>query len=94
MKLSKLDLLISDNGFKGIVTRLIGVTLVYFGMLYLPDGVAWISLHLGTANLSASQLEKHPAVMYVVRIFVGAMFLLEFLKALRLVARQRKGKGE
>ena len=89
MKTSKIDGLISDGGCKGIATRLLIAALVYYGFAVLPSVVAWLSIHFGTVNASASQLAKHPGMMYIIRIAVSVLLVFEAINAVRLLTKKR-----
>jgi hypothetical protein len=88
MKPSKFDLLISDKGWKGIITRLIGIALAYLGLVYLPEIVTFASIHLGIANTSVAQLAKHEGIMYVARIASCIMIIFEVINALRIIIKK------
>lgn len=90
MRISKIDLLMSDNGWKGILTRLTGVSVFYLILLYLPEISSWASAHFNIENASATQLEKHRSIMYVVRIIIGMAFCIEIINIIKMTILKRK----
>jgi hypothetical protein len=58
VRYSKVDQLIFDDGWKGIVTRILLVSGAYFGILYLPDMDNWGVRPLALALRIGKAVEK------------------------------------
>lgn len=65
MKRSRIDQLISDEGWKGTCVRVVGMVIVYFGVKYLPVAINWGAVHWSIFPLSPKQAENHGAVLAV-----------------------------
>jgi hypothetical protein len=94
MNNSKVDRLILDGGWKGTLTRVIGIALVYLGMKFLPDAVAWLSAHTSLSPMSARQTQQHGAILVVFRIVFGFALVFEAIRSLYVFLRKRKGTGQ
>ncbi|MEJ2768263.1 hypothetical protein [Mycetohabitans sp. B46] len=89
MRISKIDALICENGWKGACTRVLGIALVYLGFLYLPVVVAWASTNLAIVGMSEAQLRKHEAILYVIGIVVVLVIAIEVIR-MSLIAVKRR----
>lgn len=89
MRYWKIDQLIFDDGFKGIVTRILLVFGAYFGILYLPDMVNWTSFHWHWLPPSEKQLKSHEQILFVFRIAIGFMLAMELLRLIVVSIRKR-----
>ncbi|MFP3563684.1 hypothetical protein [Paraburkholderia sp. SIMBA_030] len=92
MKPSKIDRLILDDSWKGACTRVLGIALVYLGLKYLPDAVAWSSIHWHVSAMSPKQIEKHGAILFIFKIVFGFALAIEAIKAVRVLARRRSNR--
>lgn len=81
MNNSKVDRLILDGGWKGTLTRVVGIVLVYLGMKYLPDAVMWASTHSSLTPMSAHQIERHGAILFVFKVVFGFALAFEVIRS-------------
>ncbi|MCG1038415.1 MULTISPECIES: hypothetical protein [Burkholderiaceae] len=89
MRISKIDVLICDDGWKGTCTRVLGIVLVYLGFVYLPVVVAWASAILNIVGMSEAQLRKHGAILYVIKIVVVLVIAIEVIRMLLIAVKTR-----
>lgn len=68
MKQSRIDRLLLSNSWKGACARVTGVVLVYLGLVYLPEAVAWGSIHWGLTPMSARQVASYGTTLSIYRI--------------------------
>jgi hypothetical protein len=94
MNNSKVDRLILDGGWKGTLTRVIGIALVYLGMKFLPEAVAWLSAHTSMSPMSAKQTKQHGAILVVFKFVFGFALVFEAIRSLHVFLRKRKGTGQ
>lgn len=87
MTTSGIGAFVHDCGWKGASIRSLGMFLVYLGFLYLPAAVSWASIHLGTSDISKTQVRKHEAILYVVRIIVVLVISIEGVRILALLLK-------
>jgi hypothetical protein len=93
MNNSKIDRLILDSGWKGTLTRVVGIVLVYLGIKYLPDAVMWASTHSRLTPMSAHQIECHGAILFVFTIVFGFALAFEVIRsAYTFLSRRRTTK--
>lgn len=91
MTSSKVDRLILDGGWKGTPTRVVGITLVYLGMKFLPNIVGWLSAHTSLSPMSTQQTERHRAILIVFQIVFASALAFEVIRSLYVLFRKRKG---
>lgn len=84
------DRLILDGGWKGTLTRVIGIALVYLGMKYLPDAVTWASTHSSLTPMSVHQIERHGAILFVFKIVFGFALAFEVIRLTYTFIRKRR----
>ncbi|GJH05732.1 hypothetical protein [Paraburkholderia terrae] len=89
---SKIDPLILDGGWKGTLTRVVVIALVYLGMKFLPNIVGWLSAHTSLSPMSAQQTERHGAILVVFQIVFGFALVFEVVRSLYVFFEKRKGK--
>lgn len=65
MTRSRIDKLISDQGWRGTCIRVVGMIIAYFGIKYLPVVVDWGAPHWNIAPLSPKQAANHGAILTV-----------------------------
>jgi hypothetical protein len=94
MNNSKVDRLILDGGWKGTLTRVIGIVLVFLGMKFLPDAVAWLSAHTSLSPMSAKQTQQHGAILVVFKVVFGFALIFEAIRSLYVFLKKRKGTGQ
>jgi hypothetical protein len=90
MNNSKVDRLILDGGWKGTLTRVIGIALVYLGMKMLPDAVTWFSAHTSLSPMSPKQIERHGAILIIFRFVFGFALVFEAIRSLYISFGKRK----
>lgn len=44
------------------------IALVYIGVVYLPDAIAWGSKHWGLTPMSARQIANHGTIVWIFRV--------------------------
>ena len=91
MILSKFESIIRSGSWEGVLTRVACLCVIYFCFLYLPEIVLWMSNNFGTENTSASQLKKHPAVLFIINIFFSLILFIECVNIFRLFKRWQRG---
>ncbi|MEI5999323.1 hypothetical protein H3V53_19560 [Paraburkholderia bengalensis] len=87
----KVDRLVLDGGWQGTLTRVVGITLVYLGMKFLPDIVAWLSVHTSLSPMSMQQTERHRAILIVFQIVFAFVLAFEAIRSLYVLFLKRKG---
>src|SRR3954447_22508068 len=94
MNNSKIDRLILDDGWRGTLTRVLGIALVYLGMKFLPDAVAWLSATTSLSPWSEKQTERHGAILLVFKFVFGVALALEAIRSLYVLLLKRKRTGD
>lgn len=82
MRTSRIDRLLAEDGWKGALTRVLVVTGSYFGIKYLPQIIAWASIHWGWRPASEEQLRNHAALVTVSTWAICISLCIEFVRVM------------
>jgi hypothetical protein len=85
MRESKIDRLILDKGWKGLLTRVIGITLVYFGMKFHPDAMEWLSVHANIGSIPATQTERQEIIFSIFKLGFGFALAIDIVGFLHVL---------
>jgi len=95
MKQSRIDRLLRSSSWKGACARVTLVVLVYLGLVYLPQAMAWGSKHWGLTPMSARQVASHGTIVSIYRVaFIIALSIEAIGWGVVAVRKYRQGRNQ